>query len=68
VSVRAPRIVCKRLRIVIDRQQTRGNEQTGGSDRGQTAQAEAGASRLDTRGRGNAAANRPLRRPGGTKL
>jgi polyribonucleotide nucleotidyltransferase len=35
--LRAPRIVCKRLRIAIDRQQTRGDEQTGGSDRGQTA-------------------------------
>ena len=67
-SVRAPRIVCKRLRMAIDRQQTRGNEKTGGSDRGQMAQAEAGESRPDTRGRGNAAANRPLRQRGGTKL
>jgi hypothetical protein len=30
--------------------------------------AEAGASRPNRRGRGNAAANRPLRQPGGTKL
>ena len=31
-------------------------------------QAEAGANRPDGRGRGNAAANHPLRQPGGTKL
>jgi hypothetical protein len=40
---------------------------SSGSDQGQTAQAEAGASRPDTCGRGNVAANRPLRQRGGHK-